>query len=212
MYMTFTKPLLGKQAQRTMASPHRIFSLLTEDPQGAKDSAVMVLLTPVNEGLTKRDLLDWEVLLIRRNTYPGAHSGQIALPGGRAEADDPDLWATACRETFEEVGIREETLERIGPLTSLYVPVSNFMIYPFLAVNHTACKIVPDRTEVADYKYVPLKVLNPAQAVERNLKHDKRGFLPAPSWQYEDYTIWGATAMILAELYQLIDQEDLIPA
>ncbi len=210
MTMIFNKPLPGKQAQCEMAPPHRLATLLREDPQQALHAAVLVMLTPVNAGRTRAELMDWKVLLIRRNTYPGVHSGQIALPGGKAEPGDGDFWGTACREAFEEVGVRRECLEHVGPLSSIYVPPSNFMIHPFAAVNRSLGDFVLEPAEVVDCKNVPVKTFDPEAAIVLNFDDREGSVRPAPAWRYEDYTIWGATAMILAELFRLVDQEALI--
>ena len=210
MNLEFKKPLPGKNAQIVMAPQHRVAGLLREEiPPGAAQSAVLALLTPENEGRSRSELMEWKVLLIRRNEYPGVHSGQIAFPGGRREDGDSGFWETACRETFEEVGIQREALQHVGPLTSVYVPPSNFLIHPFVALNRSPGIVRPDPREVVDYKNIPLKVFDPSASVLLDVATREGEKKTAPAWQHEGYTIWGATAMILAELYRLIDEEAL---
>src|SRR3989339_1430524 len=101
--------LPGKEAHLKMAPSPRVITLVQElaPPAQARESAVLVFLTPPKLA-GREQLLDWELLLIRRNTYDGVHSGQIAFPGGKRDSEDPDLIATACREAFEELGITRD--------------------------------------------------------------------------------------------------------
>lgn len=208
MHVTISKQLPGRSAQIEMAPPHRIAGLKNERiPDNAVDAAVLVLLTPVNAGASRLELMDWQVLLIHRNRYPGVHSGQIAFPGGKCEQGDNGFCDTACREAFEEVGVTMSPPDTIGSLTSIYVPPSNFVMHPFVAVNAPAQTFRPDPREVADYKNIPIKVFNPAEAVMVDFDYEHGSTRPAPAWNHEGYVIWGATAMILAELYHLVDDE-----
>ena len=204
MHLKLNTPLPGSKAQCEMAPVYRQPSLLRCIPREAVESAVLALLFPANDGRDREALLDWRVLLIRRNSYPGVHSGQISFPGGKREEADADLWATACRETLEEVGIAPDCLDRVGALTTIYVPASNFVIYPFIAVAHPETRVTSDPREVADYRLVPIRALDPARAVERDFTYEE-GTRPAPAWLYGDFVIWGATAMMLAELYRVVD-------
>lgn len=204
----FTAPLPGKRAQLEMAPLYRAADLLREaPPENAIDAAVLAVLSPANEKDTRGVLPDWTVLLIRRTTYPGAHSGQISFPGGRREKSDKELWETACRETFEEVNIKASHLEKVCPLTSLYIPLSNFLIHPFVAVNRGAPPVARDKREVVDCKQIPIGFFNPAEAAPLEFDYRDGEKRTAPAWRYEDYTIWGATAMILSELYRLVERD-----
>lgn len=205
MQLKLKFPLPGPEAQCEMAPVYRQLSLATDVPCGATESAVLAVLFPANEGRSRDELMEWSVLLIRRNSYPGAHSGQISFPGGKREKADADLWQTACRETQEEVGLPADCLDRVGALTRTYVPASNFVIYPFIAVACAEARLTPDPREVVEYRRVPVKELDPAKAVTREFIYEA-GSRPAPAWEYDGFTIWGATAMMLAEVYRVVDQ------
>src|SRR6201988_3139820 len=117
------KPLPGTDAQFEMAHIKR--EKIIHPTEGYRPSAVLILLYP---DLEKKAT----ILLIERSIYPGYHSGQIALPGGKAEPLDIDLQQTALREFFEETG-SSETPEIIGALSPMYIPVSQFMVQPYIA-------------------------------------------------------------------------------
>ena len=118
------KPLEGMKAHMEMAHFSRVFPDKAE-VVNYKSSAVIVLLYPNQNKETC-------ILLIERSTYEGHHSGQIALPGGKREPADVDLQATALREFFEETG-SSETPIFIGKLSEVYIPVSKFVVQPYVA-------------------------------------------------------------------------------
>jgi 8-oxo-dGTP pyrophosphatase MutT (NUDIX family) len=120
------KPLPGEEAQFEMAHINREkLADLYFDYKNYRPSAVLILLYP-------NEQQQISVLLIERMTYDGHHSGQIAFPGGKAEPTDTDLQATALREFFEETGA-DITPSVIGKLTPVYIPVSKFMVQPFVS-------------------------------------------------------------------------------
>ena len=117
-----------------------------------QDAAVLLLIYPNENG-------EMHLVLVRRNQYKGPHSGQISFPGGKPEFQDNDLWSTALRETFEEIGISSNLVHLIRPLSKLYVPPSNFLITPFLAYTEHPCEFKLDRKEVEKIIEIPLKNL-----------------------------------------------------
>jgi len=201
--------LPGKEAHLKLAPEPRVITLIKEQtpPATAKESAVLVLLTapPNIDPVDANSLLDWSILLIKRNTYHGVHSGQIAFPGGKCEDCDIDYNATACREAYEELGIKREDVEIIGQLSKLYVPPSNFTIYPVLAINRSIKDFDPDPREVSEYMQIPLRLFDPALAQRCRVQAGPYEWVHAPGYVINGHTIWGATAMIISELYQLAD-------
>ena len=210
MQLAILGELPGRRAQAEMAAGWREKLLAENPPTKSRDAAVLALLTPVNKGHCREALLDWHVLLIRRSRYPGVHSGQIALPGGKYEKDDAGLWDTACREAWEEVGLAKDSFAKSGALSALYVPASSFVIHPFIAVCTKEAELKADPREVVEYKNVPMHVFDPDRATTLSIRAQNGAEHVAPAWQYNNFTVWGATAMILAELYRLIDKEILV--
>lgn len=144
-------------------------------------------------------------VLIRRPEYPGVHSGQIALPGGRREGSE-SLEQTALRETKEEIGVRAVTLEVIGALSPLYTPPSNFCIYPFVAYSLIHPTFQPDPREVAEVVEVPLRLLLDLSIRRVETWHfEQIGARRVPFFDVYGHHVWGATAMILSEFITMLD-------
>ncbi len=147
------------------------------------------------------------VLLTERTAHLSSHSGQIAFPGGKTDATDPDAAFTAMREAEEEVGLRAEFIDVIGTLPT-YVTGTAFVITPVVALVRPGFVLVPNAHEVADAFEVPLAFLmNPANHQRHTLEYDnvRRDWFSMP---YRDGDrerfIWGATAGMLRNLYRFL--------
>lgn len=190
------KPLNGKQAHYEMAHATRVFPNMT-DVENYRLSAVIVLLYPnqTNEAC---------VLLIERSTYDGHHSGQIALPGGKHEPADADLKATALREFFEETG-SSVTPTVIGKLSEVYIPVSKFIVQPYVAYLNKRPDFFINDMEV--YKLIEWE-LN--KLLEQNITQTTTITVSnidiiTPYFMVDEKILWGATAMIINELKHIIN-------
>lgn len=129
------------------------------------------------------------------------HAGQIALPGGRIEKGETAL-ETALRETWEEIGITRGQIEILGTLSELYVQVSRFQIHPFVGWLDKKPEFVINKNEVEKTISFPLHLIkNPLKEIELNTF---TGLLKVPFIGFEGEIIWGATAMILSEFYDVI--------
>lgn len=143
--------------------------------------------------------------LTQRNEYDGTHSGQVSFPGGKWEEGDPDLIHTAKREANEEIGIEPEKVEIIGQLSDLFIPPSNFKVSPYISVARYEPQFVLDPIEVKELIEVPLSRLLDEDVVKHKDIVFANGFtLNAPYFAIEHYTVWGATAMMLSELVEVI--------
>lgn len=164
-----------------------------------KQSAVFALLFEEASSI--------HLLLTQRHQYEGKHSGQISFPGGKKEAFDADLLQTAYRETYEEVGIAAEHIEFISALTPLYIPVSNFLVQPYLGY----LKMLPDlqinAREVQSIVKFPLQDLNnPAFIKTKKIEASSGLHLTVPAFELGPHVIWGATAMMLREIGDLLNR------
>ena len=171
-------------------------------PDNARPSAVLGLLFPVTDVL--------HMLLIRRTSDGRAHSGQISFPGGRHEPTDADLLATALREAEEEVGLISSTVNIIGALSPLYIPVSNFQVYPYIGYTAKRPDYILSAHEVDSIIEVPLdELLHPERKtrVEVTSPADRTFIREVPAYKLQDSTIiWGATAMIISELQVVLEE------
>jgi 8-oxo-dGTP pyrophosphatase MutT (NUDIX family) len=148
------------------------------------------------------------LVFIQRPTYDGAHSGQISLPGGRFEPADPSLEYTALRETYEEIGVPHDKVQVIGKLTDLFIPPSNFLVSPYVGVIAERPDFVIDRYEVEYVIEVDLEVFfNPSYCITKELQLRQGFSIKTPCYVVNGYTIWGATAMIIAEFVAFVGME-----
>ncbi len=187
--------LPGSASHRKMLPANRKLVANSNEQTHLKHSSVLLLLYPENNEL--------HVCLIKRPAHMKHHAGQIALPGGRIEKGETTL-ETALRETWEEIGITSEQIEILGKLSELYVQVSRFQIHPFVGWLNKKPKFIICENEVEKTISFPLKNMQNA-AKEVELK-TILGTLKVPCFQFEGETIWGATAMILSEFYDLLIQ------
>ena len=146
---------------------------------------------------------NWHFPLIKRPMHEKNHPGQIALPGGAREKNET-LEETALREAFEEVGIIPNNVEIIGKLTPLPVPVSNYLIYPFVGIINKEPEWKINDDEVAELMILKLDDLIEADngySENWDLRGNK---VKVPVFKLSDKTIWGATATVLCEMLDLI--------
>ena len=145
---------------------------------------------------------DISIIFIERAEYGGTHSGQIAFPGGKVEANDIDLLHTARRESEEEVGISISEGKFIGKLTPVYIPVSNYDVYPFVILHEKFPVLSIDEREVNSFIIASLHSLAKPDAIHYKelaiLKDNK--LAKVPGFYIEDKWLWGASALIINEL------------
>jgi 8-oxo-dGTP pyrophosphatase MutT (NUDIX family) len=195
----FIHPLPGRAAQTKMAPP--IAREFTPDSD-ARIACVLALLYPKND--------DWSIVLIERMSSKNKndrHSGQISFPGGGYEDSDNSLAKTALREAEEEIGVFSKDISIIGQLSDMYIPVSNFLVHPFVAYMDYPPNFIPQPSEVKDILEIPIpKLLDPSTIQFTDLKISE-GFTlnKVPYYSLNGHIVWGATAMMLSEFLEVVD-------
>ena len=174
-----------------------------EGMAGARPAAVLVLIAPDAVG-------DARVVLIRRTSYDGHHSGEVSFPGGAAEAGDADLVATALREAREEIGLEPDSigLRVLGELEPFWIPVSNFRVTPIVALAERLPPWTLDEREVERVIEAPLGSFLPGapiQTLERDVREwrIRYGAYELPEVG-DGPAVWGATARLLGQLGALL--------
>jgi 8-oxo-dGTP pyrophosphatase MutT (NUDIX family) len=191
--------LPGIDAQLKMAPVHRINEIRKGlQSQDSVKSSVLILL------FLNNDVIKTVVML--RPSYDGVHSGQISLPGGKWETSDIDLSTTALRETHEEIGIPPYKIRLIGQLSPLYIPPSNFIVYPFIGISETKPEFIRDPMEVQEIIELDIaELLDRNNATTRRINFRDGTSLVVPCYVFGETIIWGATAMILSEFTALFE-------
>ena len=198
----FKKGLPGTEAQQKMSPSIRNHSDNKNDPRLARDSSVLILF------YQKGDQLYFP--LIKRSSGDHKHSGQISLPGGKFELSDKNLVDTAIRETEEELGLIGTKIHIIGPITGLYIPISNFQVQPLVAYYDGSPQFKADSFEVNQIIETSVQELFKVDNKHEEVIH-KNGFdIKAPYYDVRGHKLWGATAMIISELEELLKRASLI--
>jgi len=167
-------------------------------PPDARRAAALLLLYP-DDGQVKLPLT------VRRHDLP-QHAGQVSLPGGRIDPGESPV-DTALRETHEELGVPPDSVRILGPLSSLWVVVSNHLLFPFVGVTDARPDFRPAPKEVAALLEIALTDLcDPARLGWS--RHSREGIIvDYPHFDLAGHQTWGATAMILGEFGSLFAPE-----
>tara|TARA_B100000780_G_C21101707_1_gene444627 strand:- start:1132 stop:1728 length:597 start_codon:yes stop_codon:yes gene_type:complete len=145
-----------------------------------------------------------QVILTRRSQQVPTHKGQIAFPGGKSEANDKDLVATALREAHEEVALNPESVRVVGQMGQMSSR-QGFVVTPIIGVVPTkvVAQLLPNLAELDRIFTVPLRFFIDTKPVMDALPIVE-GVKQVPSFYYDEYRIWGMTAFILAEFVNLV--------
>ncbi len=170
----------------------------------ARPAATLLLLYPGPGG-------ELTVPLTVRHADLRAHPGEISLPGGTVDADDPSHEAAALREAEEEIGVDPATVTIVGHLDEVWIPVSNFELRPFVGTAATRPALVPHTAEVAEIVELPVRSLLADGAVGEELIEGPGWMLRAAVYRHDGHRIWGATARTLAMFAAVLEEAGVSP-
>ncbi len=192
--------LPGETIQYKMAPLERVRGLKGKviDINNAKRAGVMALFYPTKE-------FETNLILILRKTYKGVHSAQVSFPGGKMEKADSSVEEAALRETEEEVGIPRNNIEIIKKLTEIYIPPSNFFVQPFLGITPKTPKFIREEREVEALIEVSLNDFMDEHCVTTEILSTSYATdWEVPAFHLNGHIVWGATAMMLNEVRELL--------
>lgn len=193
-------PLPAEASHFKMVPPFRraLLNKQKEAIKNARQAGVLALFYPNDNQETK-------FILTLRKAYKGVHSAQVAFPGGKFEVQDKSLEETALRETYEEVGVKVKDVKIFRKLTQVYIPPSNFHVQPYFGIVDFTPQFIKQEDEVEavievdlddflDDKFLISKVVSTSYSVE----------VEVPAFSLNNYVVWGATAMMLSEIKDLL--------
>ncbi|WP_456423558.1 NUDIX hydrolase [Lutibacter sp.] len=191
-------PVGGLEAQFKLAPKLRLnYSQNKIKALNPKKAAVTALFYPNKNNETC-------FLLTLRASYNGTHSSQISFPGGKYDKKDNNLESTALRETFEEVGIHPHKITIFKQMTDVFIPPSNFLVTPFLGYLKRT-PLFTKNHEVEKLISVTIKdLLEDSSISTTTLSTSYATNIEVPCFVLNSYVVWGATAMMLSEIKQLI--------
>ncbi|WP_339713222.1 CoA pyrophosphatase [uncultured Kriegella sp.] len=195
-------PLPGEASHYKMAPPVRI-RLMEESKLKKKQPKKAGVMALFYGDATNRTRL----LLILRKTYQGVHSNQIGFPGGKAEKSDANILETALRETHEEVGVLPNRVKIIKSLSEVYIPPSNFEVQPYIGLYTKTKPFQIQESEVESLVEVRFTdFMDDSNNYMQNLTTSYAKNIDVPAFKLNGYTVWGATAMMLSEIKELLKQ------
>jgi 8-oxo-dGTP pyrophosphatase MutT (NUDIX family) len=195
----FEKELPGEAAHTPYKRYRQQFET-SNAKQIRRPAAVAIHLYPLNSA--------WHFILIKRSTYNGQHSGQMAFPGGKPDPTDPHLEFTARRESLEEIGIPIDQGQHLKTLSKVWIPVSGFEVSPFVFLHEQAPLLQPDPREVQEIISVSVSdLLADSSLTSKDIEIPGGQILEAhPCFLLNNKIVWGATALMLNEVRMLLGE------
>ncbi|AJQ95914.1 CoA pyrophosphatase [Gynuella sunshinyii] len=191
MYEKLNKNEILIQIQRSL-SQHRPKPVLGDFP---KEAAVLLpFIETSSNGL--------EMMFTVRSGHLSQHAGEISFPGGKVESQDASLMVTAMRETEEETGIAGDKVTILGELSPV-ISKTGIHVTPFVGMVHSSARWGHSSDEIDEIFTVPLEFFLTTAPVFTEIRQRLTG-LRIPEYQYQQYRIWGLTAMIIVEFMNVV--------
>jgi 8-oxo-dGTP pyrophosphatase MutT (NUDIX family) len=165
------------------------------DAPGSKDAAVLIPLYPEGGDLV--------AVFTERRSDLRSHAGEISFPGGRQDAPDEDLRATALREAEEEIGLAPSDVELVGALPPVGTFVTGYRIHSFVGLIEPGHTWAPQESEVARVLEMSLSALRRGFEMQRLL--GKGVPIKTPTYTVDEHFVWGATGRIVRSLLERVD-------
>ena len=196
-YLTrrFRDGLPGRRVQRLASPPLSYGRHHGPAPHDARRAAVVAMLY-LHDG-------QWHVPLTVRAQRISRHQGQVAFPGGGLECGESD-WEAGRRELHEEIGVALDDASVVGRLSSVYVFASNFDVVPLVAVSKGRPEFHIAPAEVDELLEIPLSDLPGPDDWKRGPVPHRDCVGRVPRFMWKGHVVWGASAMILAELVSVL--------
>ncbi len=186
--------LPGKDSHKKMKISYRNEKKNSFNINMAKPAAVLLLLFPDNKKIC--------FYLTKRTEKLKYHKGQISLPGGSNEKGE-SLLETALRETEEEIGVNKNEISILGQITPLFIPVTGFLMTPFIGFTSKEPIIKLDSMEVEEVFSVNiLDLINNDKLITHRQLNGRD--VTIPYFNLNNQQVWGATSMVLSEFKDML--------
>ncbi|MFD0993637.1 NUDIX hydrolase [Tenacibaculum geojense] len=197
---TLTNTKLGGRVSQFKLVPELRIKISEEKIKAAnpREASVLALFYPDAHKQTR-------FLLTQRASYNGTHSAQISFPGGKTEPNET-LKETALREAEEEIGLRNNNVTIIRSLSPTYIPPSNFMVTPFMGFSETRPKFKPNHEVSELIEVLAEDLINDSNLSSVSMKTSYMDKIDVPCFTFNSHIVWGATAMILSEIKDLLKE------
>ena len=198
--LRMAQPLPGLAAQLRMAPNPRMGWDPLKFPDGARDGAALVLVYPHDQTL--------HLALTVRGSGLRNHTGQVSFPGGRVDEGE-SFESAALREAAEEIGVDSSSVELLGRLTPLHIPVSGYLLHPVVGVTSMRPAFQRAEWEVARIIEAPVTVFADTTVIKHEMRtrviQGQTVEVKVPFYDIDGEKVWGATAMVLAEFCAILE-------